>query len=354
MNKLVPGILLLSFGLFSSSLFAAPGEWWEVTAKMEMEGMPFAMPAQTTKICMPKDGQSDPSNTQGKDSNCKMTDVKHSGNTVKFKGTCVDKGETMNIDGESSHDANSFKSNVKMTGKSSGEPVNMKMASSGKRVGGSCDADAMKKMGAKMEAEAKQAQKEQMASACDTSKYKPASWAQSSDLFIGDKPFCPGKKEAMCKVLRNEAPRDVDTYLSLAQQEKEIENQIKRNRKQLTPSAVKACDLNMANIKKDLCKAKARSGPLYFLDANCPAEAKVYRELQRKRDECGERGFTSGDKMKQCMGGQMIEEEKTESAPPAKSRKAKANAEQDNSASSDNTSDAVNEGTKALKGLFGF
>lgn len=149
MKKILLNSVALSLLMFTSTLLAAPGEWWEVTAKMEMEGMPFAMPAQTTKICMPKGGQSDPSVTQGKDSHCKMTDVKHSGNTVKFKGSCVDKGETMNIDGESSHDANSFKSNVKMTGKSSGETVNMKMASSGKRVGSSCDADAMKKMGGK-------------------------------------------------------------------------------------------------------------------------------------------------------------------------------------------------------------
>jgi hypothetical protein len=44
--------------LFSSSLMAAPGDG-EITAKMEMEGTPFAMPAQTSKVCMPKGGESD-------------------------------------------------------------------------------------------------------------------------------------------------------------------------------------------------------------------------------------------------------------------------------------------------------
>ncbi len=33
---------------------AAPGEYWEVTVKMEMPGMPFAMPATSTKICIAK------------------------------------------------------------------------------------------------------------------------------------------------------------------------------------------------------------------------------------------------------------------------------------------------------------
>ena len=153
MNKLLPGILLLSAGFFSSMLLAAPGEWWEITAKMDMQGMPFPMPAQTTKICMPKGGQADPANTQGKDRNCKMTDVKHSGNTVKFKGSCVNQGETMNMEGETSHDDNSFKSNVKMSGKSQGKNMNMAMVSNGKRIGGVCDTEEQgKKVKAQLDA----------------------------------------------------------------------------------------------------------------------------------------------------------------------------------------------------------
>lgn len=142
--------ILLSMGIFvvvilSSAAHAAPGEWWEVSSKMDMEGMPFAMPAQTVRVCMPKGGESDPRYTQGKDSNCKMTDVKQSGNTVKFKGVCVSQGETMNMVGETTHDGKSFKSNMKMSGKSGGEPVNMSMVSNGKYIGGSCDSEEMVK-----------------------------------------------------------------------------------------------------------------------------------------------------------------------------------------------------------------
>lgn len=336
MNKLLPGILSLSLGLFSSVLLAAPGEWWEMTVKMEMEGMPFAMPAQATKVCMPKGGQSDPKNTQGKDSNCKMTDVKHSGNTVKFKGTCVNQGETMNMAGETTHDANSFKSNVKMTGKSRGENMNMAMVSSGKRIGGTCDTE---ELGRKAKAQADAG----MAAVCDTTKYETINWIYSSNNFIGAKPPCPGKKEALCKVLRNDVPGDVNAYQALVQREKE----------KGATSAAKACNVNLDSMRKSLCKTKARTGPLSFLESSCPAEAKAYRELMRKREDCEGRGFTSGAKMKQCMGGQMIEEE-AEHAPSSKSRRAKAEPEREDAASGDNTSEAVREGTKALKGLFGF
>lgn len=335
MKKLLQGMASLAVVLFSSSLMAAPGEWWEISTKMEMQGMPFAMPAQTSKVCMPKGGESDPRYTQGKDSNCKMTDVKQSGNTVKYKGVCVTQGETMNMVGETTHDGNSFKSNMKMSGKSGGEAVNMAMVSSGKRIGGNCDTEEMgKKAKAQLDAG--------MAAACDTSKYSTANWISSSSMFIGDKPSCTGKKEALCKVLRTNVPHDLQAFQMLEQQE--------QNRS--LPSAAKACNVNLDNMKKSLCKEKARSGPLSFLEASCPAEAKAYRELLRKREECSGRGFTSGDKMKKCMGGEMLDD--TADTHAAKSGKSSADAEPADSGSGGVTSGTVLEGAKKLKGLFGF
>lgn len=326
----------LSVAMLASSVQAAPGEWWEISTKMEMAGMPFAMPAQAFKVCMPKGGESDPRYTQGKDSNCKMTDVKQSGNTVKFKGTCVNQGETMNMAGETTHTGSSFKSNMKMTGKSGGENINMAMVSNGKHIGGACDTE---ELGKKVKAQADAS----MAAACDTSKFKTTDWVASSSMFMGDKPACQGKKEAMCKVLRNDVPRDVQAFQMLEQQE--------QNR---GPSAAKACNLNMGNMKKSLCKAKARSGPLSFLEASCPAEAKAYRELQRKRADCEGRGFTGasyGSLMKKCMGGELIEGEAAEDAQPVKSKQ--ADAEADGAGSGGVNSGTLLEGAKKLKGLFG-
>ncbi len=336
MKKILLNIgVLLSVTLFSSSLLAATGEWWEITAKVEMEG--FAMPAQTSKICLPKGGESDPRYTQGEDSNCTMTDVKHSGNTVKFKSTCVDKGETMHMVGETSHSGSSFKSNVKMSGKSEGESVNTVMTSSGKRIGGACDPDELFK-------KAKAQGDKNMAAVCDTSKYTVVQWVTSSELFLGNKPSCPGKKEALCKSVRNDAPKDVNAFMLLKGDKGSKD----------TPTIAQACNIDVDSMNKQVCKAKARSGPLHFLEANCPAEAKAYRELQRKQADCAGRGFTSrSDQMKKCMGGEMIEDEAVEER-PAETHKSRAAAESDNSPSSDSSSDAVREGTKALKGLFGF
>ena len=117
----------LVFAAFSLNAFAAPGEYWEVTSQMDMPGMPVAMPAQTSRVCMPKGGESDPNRTQG-DSNCTFSDVQHSGNTVKFKGTCVNgRGDKMNVSGETSHDSNSFKTKMQMSGENQGRPMIMSM-----------------------------------------------------------------------------------------------------------------------------------------------------------------------------------------------------------------------------------
>lgn len=59
--------------------------------------------------------------------------------------------------------------------------------------------------------------------------------------------------------------------------------------------------------------------------------------------------------MKKCMGGEMLEEEtEAPSARTAKSGKANGNDSPEKSDSNMMDSDAVREGTKALKGLFGF
>jgi hypothetical protein len=243
----------------------------------------------------------------------------------------------MNMEGETSHDENSFKSNVKMSGKSQGKDMNMAMVSNGKRIGGACDTE---EQGRKVKAQLDAG----MAAACDTSTFKATNWVSSATLFIGPHPTCPGKKDALCKVLRNDVPNDVQAFQTLKQNEGI----------QGMPSAAAACNVNLASMQKSLCKAKAKSGPLDFLETNCPAEAKAYREAMRKREECEGRGFTSGAKMKQCMGGQMMVDADGANDSSEKSSKAKADSGSGSSSSSDAGSEAVRQGTKALKGLFGF
>ncbi|TXT21863.1 MAG: hypothetical protein FD134_2510 [Gallionellaceae bacterium] len=342
MKKLFACGIILSGFVFASA-HAAQGEYWEITTKMEMQGMPFAMPATTVKVCMPPGGEKDPQRTQDKNSNCEISDVKTSGNKVSFKGKCVEKEGTMYLDGESTHERDSYRGTMHMSGKSEGRDMDMKTSYSGKRVGGSCDPEEMTK---KAQAYEKESQA-QMGKLCDTSGFNASRWMSSAHMYIGPKPACPGKQEALCKAVRNDVPRDTQAFEMLMQQEKTGG----------TSSIIKTCNVNLDSMKKTLCKENARRGPLSFLEANCPAEAKTFRELARKREACEGRGYTSGEKMKECMGGALVEEEPgSDSA--SDPRKANAEAEKQDAKSSsitgNPTADQVLEGAKKLKGLFKF
>ncbi len=342
-NKLWLSIAVALSGFAPAIAFAAQGEYWEISTKMEMKGMPFAMPATTVKVCMPPGGEKDPQRTQDKNSNCEISDVKTSGNKISFKGKCVEKEGTMYMDGESTHERDSYRGTMHLTGKSEGRDMDMKTSYSGKRVGGSCDPEEMTKK-AKVYEKESQAQMDKL---CDTSGFNASRWMASAHMFIGQKPVCPGKQEALCKSVRNDVPRNTQSFDMLMQQEK-IGS---------TPSIAKTCNVNLDSVKKTLCKENARRGPLSFLEANCPAEAKTFLELARKREACEGRGYTSGEKMKECMGGAMAEEE-TGDEPASDARKAKAEAgkpdDKPSPITGNPTADQVLEGAKKLKGLFKF
>ncbi len=69
-------------------------------------------------------------------------------------------------------------------------------------------------------------------------------------------------------------------------------------------SIAKECKLDMAAATKSICKT-LNSDNYNQLSASCPAEAKVYRETQRRRD-CEGRSYTAETRaadIKKCMSG---------------------------------------------------
>jgi len=65
-----------------------PGDLWQVTSKMSMEGMPFDMPAQTLKICAAKNSQ-EPPGSANDDRGCVNSDMKRVGNLVTWTSSCA-------------------------------------------------------------------------------------------------------------------------------------------------------------------------------------------------------------------------------------------------------------------------
>lgn len=362
MNKHLTAILAILTGLISSTAYAAPGEYWEITSKMEIPGMPFAMPATTTKICIAKGNENDPRKTSG-DKDCQMSDIKTVGKKTTFKVRCDRDGEIMTGTGEQTVNANGSESKIHFSGKSRGRDTDMTMTSSSKRIGGSCDSgEAVKK--------AKEDQQKITAQMCDTSGNRnTVDWIRNSSMLIqkGRETLCPpALRNQLCELVRKDAPNDIETYRALTDYEQQSQSVA-------LASMVKECKLNMAAVTKSICK-KLNGNTYEKLSAHCPAEAKAYREIQRRK-YCEGREYTSAtpaEELKKCLSGKddnpsADDESANNSAPsggtanvaskktkPGKSKTDENQNDSANSGEESSTSSDMLQGAKKLKGMFGF
>jgi hypothetical protein len=324
MNKHSVAFLALISGVLSAAAHAAPGEYWEVTNKMEMPGMPFAMPATTMKVCIPKGGENDPQKTSG-DKDCKMTDVKTVGNKTTWKARCDRDGEIMTGSGEQTTTANGYQGKMHFSGKSHGRDMDMSMAFSGKRLGGSCDSE--------------EAVKKAKAQICDKSRYiTTADWISGADLILQPNSACADQRKELCDMVRKDTPRDVRAYNALLMHDQQMGSSV---------SIARECKLDMKSTTSSICK-KLDADNYGQLSAHCPAEAKAFRVAQRRR-ECEGRSYTAETRaadLKKCLSG------KDDSSDDSSSSSTTA-AQQSKSSGSSPASEAL-EAAKKLKARFGF
>lgn len=118
------------------AMAASDGEWWEMTTRVEMPGMPAMPGGQTVKFCRVKGDEAKPVQSKD-DKDCAVSNVRNVGNTMTFNMKCTGK-DAMTGSGELTSTATTFNQKIRM--RSGGE--DMAMVSSGKRIGGACKAGA--------------------------------------------------------------------------------------------------------------------------------------------------------------------------------------------------------------------
>lgn len=118
--------------LWPLAAVAQDKELWEVTTKMEMPGMPMAMPAQTQRVCLPKTRKDD--DLVPKSEGCRVSDVKRAGNKVTFSVACTGT-DPMTGTGEITSMPASYDGRMRLKGKMGDETMEMSHTFSGKRVG---------------------------------------------------------------------------------------------------------------------------------------------------------------------------------------------------------------------------
>jgi hypothetical protein len=132
----VVGVVLVGFALLVAPPLVLPAqgpdELWEVTNKMEMVGMPMAMPEQTNQVCMRKGGQNE--DLVPRDKECKVVDLRRSGNKMTYRMVCEGKNKITGT-GEIEHSGDRYSGTMRMQGTIEGQPMNMTQTFSGKKVG---------------------------------------------------------------------------------------------------------------------------------------------------------------------------------------------------------------------------
>ena len=122
----------LGFALVASSPASAQGkdDLWEVSTKMEMPGMPMAMPAQMNRVCLGKNRKDE--EFVPKHGDCRMVDSKRVGNKFTYKMECAGNDPTT-IDGAITFGNNVYDGQMRMTMKKTRDTMDLTLT--GKRVG---------------------------------------------------------------------------------------------------------------------------------------------------------------------------------------------------------------------------
>ena len=276
MRTLLFGVAILAAAIVSLATVAAdtatapkePGDLWEVTMTMSMQGMNMPMPPQ--KVCSPREWTKPPMKADDK-SNCEPVDFKTTANKSSWKLKCAGP-PPMTGEGEiTRHGRESYEGWMKMTSEQG--VVNMTMT--GKRLG-DCDYAEQR---AKNEAIVAQAQAGQKMAA-DAMKQSCMAPVESLDLrslnMMASMCTDPEVKTAFCKKVDT-----ADGFKMLCERgENDPPNGL---------TAIAAyCARDAGELRKSFCKVASEKEDLDLIGKCCPEQAQAIAAK-----ECAGRDYTS-------------------------------------------------------------
>ena len=120
----------VTFVAAQPALAQGSDDQWEISSKMEMPGMPMAMPVQVTRVCVAKNAKDD--EFIPKQGDCKVLESKRTGNKLTYKMACAG-AEPSTVEGETQFASGTYDGKMRMTMTKSNQ--SMQMTYSGKRIG---------------------------------------------------------------------------------------------------------------------------------------------------------------------------------------------------------------------------
>ena len=131
-NALAIAAIAGALAFSPSALAQGKDDLWEVTMKMEMPGMPMAMPPQVHRVCVSKNRKDE--DLIPRRDNCKVLESSKAANKITYKMECTGQ-DAMVATGEMTYGSTSYEGRMRMTAKSGSETMNMEQTFAGKRVG---------------------------------------------------------------------------------------------------------------------------------------------------------------------------------------------------------------------------
>ena len=127
---LVAGACVVSFA--QSAWAQGSDDQYDVVIKMEMPGMPMAMPSMSQRLCVKK-GASD-EDFIPRQENCRVSDLSRAGSRLTFKIVCTGRNAMTGV-GDFAFAANGYDGQIRLMGKMEGQDVQMTQAISARRTG---------------------------------------------------------------------------------------------------------------------------------------------------------------------------------------------------------------------------
>lgn len=129
MRRTFPFLVVGSLALCAAPAHAQSDDQYDLTIRMEMVGMPMAMPPMTQRICVRKNGNA--SDYVPRQQDCRISDAARSGARLTFAIAC----SGMTGTGEFMFASDGYNGQIRMRGKMDGQDVDMTQHIAGRRSG---------------------------------------------------------------------------------------------------------------------------------------------------------------------------------------------------------------------------
>lgn len=219
------------------------GDRYRVKTTIDMKGMPFQMPAQSSEVCTSKQGGS--STMIPHDDNCRISGFARNGNRNTFRMECTGK-DAMSGEGETEQlGADAYRGSIRASTRVEGEPMEVTIRFEGMRIGG-CDyaSESPEAIGNAL-----------VAQTCETQIESAHAWK----LFVGPRSSCAKLKPQFCANL----VRQTDALVDPAKFPKQEIG--------FPWEGFEACGRPRAAIVAKACNTAKAGGDLDFIGAQCPA-----------------------------------------------------------------------------------